>query len=126
VLTLAETGFVGMVLFSSVLYLSMKMLIFGLRDLSAVPGAAAVQVWGMAMLASFSGILFQINTLSFAYHSVLWLFVGLVGAWYSAIRHHVPEFRVRFGWRDMLLVISGCVIYAFVFLPMFLRYKGKL
>jgi hypothetical protein len=126
VLTLAETGFVGMVLFSSILYLSMKMLVVGLRDLAQVPGSAAVQVWGMALMASLSGILFQINTLSFAYHSVLWLFLGLVGAWYSAIRHHVPDFRVRFGWKDLMLVIGGCIVYAFVFLPMFLRYKGKL
>lgn len=126
VLTLAELGFVGMFLFSSILYLSMKMLIVGLRDLQHVPGSAAVQVWGMALLASLSGILFQINTLSFAYHSVLWLFLGLVGAWYSAIRHHVPDFRVRFGWIDFVLVGAGCVTYAFVLLPVFLRYKGMM
>lgn len=126
VLTLAELGFVGMFLFSSILYLSMKTLVVGLRDLQHAPGSAAVQVWGMALLASLSGILFQINTLSFAYHSVLWLFLGLVGAWYSAIRHHVPAFRVRFGWKDVVLVGVGCVTYAFVLLPMFLRYKGMI
>ncbi len=121
-----EHHFLGMFLFSSILYLSMKTLIVGLRSLQTTPGSAAVQVWGMALLASFSGILFQINTLSFAYHSVLWLFLGLIGAWYSAIRHHVPEFRVRFGWKDAVGVAVGCVVYAFVLLPIFLRYKGKL
>ena len=126
VLTLAELGFLGMFLFSSILYLSLKTLIVGLRSLQTTPGSAAVQVWGMALLASLSGIVFQINTLSFAYHSVLWLFLGLVGAWYSSIRHHVPEFRVRFGWKDALGVAAGCVVYAFVLLPLFLRYKGKL
>ncbi len=126
VLTLAELGFVGMVLFTAVLYVSMKTLVVGLRDLAHVPGAAAVQVWGMALLASLSGILFQINTLSFAYHSVLWLFLGLVGAWYSAIRHHRPQFRVVFSWLDFLFVVAGCATYAFVLLPMFLRYKGML
>ncbi len=126
VLTLAELGFIGMFLFAAILYLSMKTLIVGLRDLERVPGSAAVQVWGMALLASLSGILFQINTLSFAYHSVLWVFLGLVGAWYSAIRHHVPDFRIRFGWKDFVLVGAGCVTYAFVVLPVFLRYKGML
>jgi len=126
VLTLAETGFIGMFLFATILYVSMKTLIVGLRDLERVPGSAAVQVWGMALLASLSGILFQINTLSFAYHSVLWVFLGLVGAWYSAIRHHVPDFQIRFGWKDFVLVIAGCVGYAFVVLPVFLRYKGMM
>ena len=126
VLTLAEMGFVGMFLFASILYLSMKTLIVGLSQLRLVPGSAAVQVWGMALLASLAGIVFQINTLSFAYHSVLWLFLGLVGAWYSAIRHHVPEFRVRYGWLDFIGVGAGCVTYAFVVLPVFLRYKGMM
>lgn len=123
VLTLAELGFVGMFLFVAVLYMTMKMLIVGTTRFARVPGTAAVQVWGMALLASLCGILFQINTLSFAYHSVLWLFLGLVGAWYAAIKHHAPEFEVRFGWIDFLLVAGGCVAYAFVLLPVFLRYK---
>ena len=46
--------------------------------------------------------------------------------WYSAIRHHVPDFRVRFGWMDIVLVGAGCVTYAFVLLPVFLRYKGMM
>ena len=126
VLTLAELGFVGMVLFCMVLYMSMKTLVVGLRDLAHVPGSAAVQVWGMALLASLSGILFQINTLSMAYHSVVWLFFGLIGAWYSAIKHHRPQFEVKFGWADFVLVVGGAAVYAFVLLPMFLRYKGML
>jgi hypothetical protein len=126
VLMLGELGFIGLVLFSMVLYVSGKTLIVGLRELAHVPGSAVVQVWGMALLASLCGILFQINTLSFAYHSVLWMFLGLIGAWYSAIRHHAPAFRVPFGWLDVALVVGGCLTYALVILPMFLRYKGAL
>jgi hypothetical protein len=84
VLTLAETGFPGMLMFACVIYVSIKSLLVGLRTLRNVPGAEAAQVWGMALLASMAGILFQINTLSFAYKSVLWIFFGLVGAWASA------------------------------------------
>ncbi|MGE0400399.1 MAG: O-antigen ligase family protein [Kofleriaceae bacterium] len=125
VLTLAEMGFIGMFLFVGTLYMSFKTLLVGLRELAYVPGSAAVQTWGMALLASLSGIVFQSNTLSFAYHSVLWIFLALVGAWYSAIRHHA-DLRVRCGWKDIIAIGALCVTYAFVFLPVFLRYKGEL
>lgn len=126
VLTLAELGFVGFYLFSCIIYLTMKSLIVGVRGLERVPGAQVAQVWGMALLASFAGILFQINTLSFAYHSVLWIFLGLVGAWTGAIRHHMPDFQVKMTWRDLLIVAGLCVAYIAVVLPIFLRYKGEL
>ena len=126
VLALAELGIVGLFLFTSVLYVTIKSLIVGIRDLAHVPGAEVAQVWGMALLASFAGILLQINTLSFAYHSVLWIFLGLVGAWSGAIRHHMPDFKVRMTWRDILIVAAGCVGYAVFVLPLFLKYKGFL
>jgi hypothetical protein len=124
VLTLAELGFPGMVLFVAVVYLTFKSLFVGLRELRDVPGADAATVWGMSLLASMAGILFQINTLSFAYHSVLWIFFGLVGAWCSAIRHHRPEFRVRLTWRDLIIVMIACAVYALFVLPLFLKIKG--
>jgi O-antigen ligase len=126
VLTLAEMGIIGMMLFVTIIYMSMKTLIVGLRDLNGVPGTAAVQVWGMSLLASLSGIVFQINTLSFAYHSVLWIFLGLVGAWFSAIKHHAPDFKVKYGWKDGIGVAVGCLAYVFVVLPLFLKYKGEM
>jgi hypothetical protein len=126
VLTLAELGIVGMFLFITVLYLSMKTLVVGLSRLRCIPGTAAAQVWGMALMAAMSGITFQINTLSFAYHSVLWLFFGLVGAWYSAVRHHLPEFRVRMTLGDVAIVAVLVFGYAFVALPLFLKAKGML
>lgn len=124
VLTLAELGVVGMFLFMCVLYLAFKTLYVGMRELSRIPGTAAPQVWGMALMAALAGIAFQINTLSFAYHSVIWLFFGLVGAWYSAVRHHRPELVIRMTLRDVLVVVGLVVSYAFVALPLFLRYKG--
>lgn len=125
VLALAEMGFIGMFLFVGVIYMSFKTLIVGLRELAFVPGSAAVQTWGMALLASLSGIMFQSNTLSFSYHSVLWIFLALIGAWYSAIRHHA-DLRIRCGWKDFVAIAGLCVTYAFVLLPAFLRYKGEL
>ena len=124
VLTLGELGFVGHVLFTMIIYLSLKTLIVGLREISGVPGAAAAQVWGMALLASMSGIVFQILTLSFAYHPVLWIFIALVGAWSSAIRHHRPSFAIRITTTDAFWVIVGCMMFVFIGLPVFLRLKG--
>jgi hypothetical protein len=126
VLTLAELGLPGMILFVCVLYLSLKCLIVGIRMLARVPGTNAAQVWGMTLIASMAGIVFQINTLSFAYHSVLWIFFGLCGAWCSAVRHHLPDFKVKLNWKDLAIVASFCVLYAFVILPIFLKAKGQM
>ena len=124
VLVFAELGFPGFMFFIAILYLSFKSLVVGLRDLRHVPGSDAATTWGLTLLASMAGIVFQVNTLSFAYHSVMWIFFGMVGAWCSAIRYHMPSFRVRITWRDFFIVIGICVAYIGVVLPIFLRYKG--
>jgi O-antigen ligase len=126
VLTAAELGFIGFYLFTCIIYLTMKSLVVGLIQLRHYPGAEAAQVWGMALLASMAGMLFQINTLSFAYHSVLWIFLGLVGAWSGAIRHHRPDFEVKMTWRDLLIVAGICIGYLVLVLPLLLKYKGEL
>jgi O-Antigen ligase len=126
VLTLAELGFPGMVMFVAIVYLTFKSLIVGLREIRGVPGTEAANVWGMSLLASLGGILFQINTLSFAYHSVLWIFFGLVGAWTSAIRYHRPNFRVAMTWRDIIIVVLMCTVYIVIVLPIFLKLKGAM
>lgn len=126
VLALAELGFIGLVLFVCLITITIKTLVVGIRQLAAVPNAKVAEVWGMALLASWAGILFQINTLSFAYHSVLWIFLGLVGAWTGAVRAHHPEFNVRLTWRDLMIIIGACVAYTVFVLPIFLRYKGEM
>ena len=124
VLSLAELGFVGLFLFVAILYLAFKTLFVGLRELDAIPGTAAPQVWGLALLAAMAGIAFQINTLSFLYHPVLWMFLGLVGAWYSAVRYHRPALRIVLGARDLVIVGVASLAYATVLLPLFLKWKG--
>jgi O-antigen ligase len=126
VLTLAETGFIGLVLFTTMIYISIKSLVVGLRELKDTPGAAAAQVWGMALLGSFVGALFSISTLSFAYKSVLWIMFALVGAWTNCIRHHRPDFRVRISWLDFIIIVVACIMFVGVFLPIFLKAKGEM
>ncbi|MDQ3370004.1 MAG: O-antigen ligase family protein [Myxococcota bacterium] len=126
VLPLAELGIIGLFLFVALVYVSVKSLIIGIYRLQDVPGAEAAQVWGMALLASMAAMLFQINTLSFTYHSVLWIFLGLVGAWSGAIRHHQPDFTVKLTWRDLVIIAFACIAFVVVVLPIFLRWKGEL
>lgn len=124
VLAMAELGFVGLFLFVGLVYISAKTLIVGVARLSKVEGAQVAETWGMALLASFTGIVFQINTLSFTYHSVLWIFFGLIGAWTGAVRHHAPEFTVRLTWKDLGGIFVGCLAYVAVLLPALFRAKG--
>jgi O-antigen ligase len=126
VLTLGELGVVGMFLFVTLIYLCIKTLYVGLRELAKIPGTAAPQVWGMALMSAMCGIAFQINTLSMAYHSVVWLFFGLVGAWYSAVRTHKPDLEIKIRLPDLVALIVLVVGYAFVALPVWLKYKGML
>lgn len=124
VLTLSELGIIGLFIFVAILYLSVKGLIVGLRLLPKIQGTSVAQTWGMSLLASMGGILFQINTLSFTYHPVLWLFFGLTGAWCSAVRHHLPEFNIKLSGRDLVIVGAICVVYSFGILPLYLKLKG--
>jgi hypothetical protein len=125
VLSLAELGIVGMVLFISMLVLSVKTFIRGVMILEGVPGARAAQAWGLAILSSFCGMLFSINTLSFCYHSVLWIFLGLGGAWVSVVRTHKPDFEIKLTRRDYMIITGCCLAYALVILPIYLKSKGE-
>jgi len=119
-LTLAELGLPGMVLFSVIIYLSVKIPVLALRrtaskDPAFAAGAETVRPWAIAMLAAFAGLGVGMFLLSFAYHYVLWIYLGLSGALYSAIRTHNPGFRVRFRWTDLAgVVMADCAVIGFV------------
>jgi O-antigen ligase len=126
VLALGETGFIGLVLFTSIIYITIKSLVLGIRSLAGVAGAEAAQVWGMALLGSFVGSIFSISTLSFSYKSVLWIMFALAGAWTNCIRHHRPDFRVRITWTDFMIIVMACLAFVGVILPILLKAKGEL
>ncbi len=108
-LTLAELGLPGMFLFSVVVYLAIKIPVTALGA-----NAPVARRWGMALTATWAGLAVGIFFLSFAYHYVLWIDVGLSGALYSAIKTHDPDFGVRFDWRDasLVAVIDVAIIVA--------------
>jgi O-antigen ligase len=119
-LALAELGLPGMVLFSTIVYLSIKIPVLALRraasrDPAFADGAETVRPWATAMVAAFAGLGVGMFFLSFAYHYVLWIYLGLSGALYSAIRTHDPTFRVRFRWTELAgVAMADCAIIGLV------------
>jgi hypothetical protein len=105
-LAAAELGFPGLVLWSVVLYLSLKPVVLVLRRYADVPEAKVARTWAMALLAAWCGLLVGIFFLSFSYHTVLWLYIGLCGAFYQAVRRHDADFHVRFRLRDLGLLVG--------------------
>ncbi|MFI5289837.1 MAG: O-antigen ligase family protein, partial [Polyangia bacterium] len=115
VLAPAELGFPGMVIWSVVMYLSAKIPVSALRRLSPAeppriapgPEADVARTWAVALLAALAGLLVGVFFLSFCYHQVLWIYVGLAGAYYCALKRHDPEWEVRFSFRELLFVVAG-------------------
>jgi hypothetical protein len=113
-LALSELGIMGMFLFSSILYLSAKIPLAVLRDVDSVSaedgdtlaGASIVRPWAIGLIAAFAGLAAGIFFLSFTYHYVLWIYIGLSGALYSAVRAHHPSFRVHLGMTDIAIVLA--------------------
>jgi hypothetical protein len=116
-LAAAELGFPGMVFWSGVLYMTIKIPFQALRDFAHRPETAGARAWAMALLSATIGMAVGIFFLSFCYHQAFWIQVGLAGAFYAACKAHEPDWEVRFGGRDWLLLLGADVfLVAFVFL----------
>jgi O-antigen ligase len=112
-LALAELGFVGMFLFTTLAYLGLKIPFVAWREtahgdspLGAPEARSVVGPWALGLVALWAGLVVGAFFLSFTYHYVLWIHLGLVGAFHSAIRRHDASFRVPFGWRDVFLIVA--------------------
>ena len=123
VLVVAELGLVGAFLFSMLIWIAIKTPLTALRRYSGHPEARVAEIWSVAMLASMIAILSGSAFLSFAYHYVLWIFLGLAGALFICIKRHDPDFEVRITFIDVLGVFIVEAVL-FVLLQVFLRLKG--
>lgn len=106
VLAAAELGVAGLLLWSTTFYLAVKSVIVA-QHTCLEPEAEVARVWGRALIVSLVGLAVGVFFLSFTYHYVLWIYLGLCGAFVSAIRSHQRGFIVPFGWRDLALVVTG-------------------
>jgi O-Antigen ligase len=119
----AELGFPGFVLWMNILYMSAKTPIMALKRYANVPGAGVVRVWAMAFTASYIGLCAGIFFLSLCYHFVLWVYFGMSGALFTAIKRHDPGFNVRYGPRDLGLVVTICALILTA-IGLYTRMKG--
>ena len=122
VLIFGELGMPGFFLWTTMLYMSVKTLIAGNKRFANVPAARIAQVWAMALLAAMVGMMVGITFLSFSYHNVLWIYLGMCGAYYSAAKSHDPEWQVRFGLKDAALIVTLNIGYL-ILLAIYLRLK---
>lgn len=105
-LAAAECGIGGAILWVAAIYLSVKIPYRVLREVHE-PEAEVARIWATSLLASLAGLIVGTLFLSFNYHFVLWIYVGLTGALWAAVRAHRPDFDIKFGWRDGALVALG-------------------
>ncbi|HXJ23001.1 MAG TPA: O-antigen ligase family protein [Polyangia bacterium] len=122
-LTLAELGPIGFLLWTASIYFAFKITIRIQVDLGADEQAAVARSWATALLASLTGLVISAFFLSIAYHPALWIFLGLTGALYGAVRKHAPSFRVPLTSRDVGLV-AGVDVALIIALYVYLRLKG--
>jgi len=122
VLAAGELGLIGTVVWVCIIWLSVKIPWVAMYDLEHVPGAEVARIWAIALLASMAGMAIGVFFLSFNYHYILWLFIGLTGSFYMAVKGHLPEWRVPFGWKDIAGVTVGSV---WIIATIFLYTRGK-
>lgn len=111
VLEAAELGLVGMILWLGVLYTGFKIVLSAMRKYRTAPDGAEAYSWALALFAALSGMIVGMSFLSLAYHTIIWAYLALPGAYYLAVRRHDPGFRVTFGLKDLAAVAGFAVLY---------------
>ena len=124
VLVMAELGLPGLFLWLAVCLLSVKILLLLPRALvDADERADVARIWCHALRASLGGLAIGIFFLSFAYHHVLWLFLGLSAALWNVTRTHVPRLTLRLGAIDLgaLIIATAATSVGITLLARLLR-----
>jgi hypothetical protein len=121
-LAAAELGLPGMVLWSLLVYVSMK--IAYTAAWGNQPIDPRIRPFAMALFVAFCGILVGIMFLSFCYHALLFIYFGLAGALYGAAKQSCPSFKVKLTGYDYGAVV-GADALIMTFLFVYTRIKGS-
>lgn len=121
-LPLAETGPVGLFFFAIIMYLSLKIPAQVLATYRDAPEARVARAWAMSLLATFAGFVIGIFFLSFTYHHILWIYLGLSGGLYQCVRTHDPSFKVKLEFWEIVGVVVAMIGFV-VFLFGYTKYK---
>jgi O-antigen ligase len=123
VLSAAELGFPGMVIWTSLVYVSIKIAyLVGTRSTQGLD--PQLVPFAFALMTSFAGICIGIFFLSFCYQPILYIYFGMSGALYLAAKRSAPTFEVKVS-RKELVYITGfdgillCIIFVYT------RIKGS-
>ena len=117
-----ELGAVGVFLFAAILYLSVKIPATVLLTEFDNDEMEGLKPYAMATLAAFTGVLVGIFFLSWTYHYVLWIHIGLAGALYSVVKAREPEFVVKPKLVELALVFFA-VMALLGAMAIYVRYK---
>jgi len=121
-LSAAELGFPGMVLWSLLVYVSLKIpFMVAFRPPADVE--PRFRPFAMSLFVAFIGILVGITFLSFCYHAMLFIYFGMAGALYGAVRQTSKDFTVSVQRTEVLGVILFDAVLLF-FLYVYTRIKG--
>ncbi len=121
-LSAAELGIPGMFIWSLLVYVSVK-ISYSVAFLPYPGLDPRLRAFGMSLFVAFCGILVGITFLSFAYHHVLFIYLGMAGALFGAARQTCPTFDVKMKKRDFGLV-AGIDAALLIFLFVYTRIKG--
>jgi hypothetical protein len=118
ILAAAELGLFGLVLFCLILLLSFKITLAVLHHPFAPsdPDARVLRALAMAELAALAGLALGAFFLSWTYHFVLWIHVGVSGAFFTVMQRKDARFTVGASPGELaavaLLPLLGLAIYA--------------
>jgi len=124
VLACGELGLPGMFLFGALMYLAIKVPYSILRY--PMPDAyetAQIKALAMGLLAALVGAAIGIFFLSWCYHFVLWIHLGLVGALYACTRRLFPSFDCRLSRKEMVGIFFGYIGLLIVWTG-YIKHKG--
>lgn len=122
-LALAELGPIGLLLFTAAVYVAFKIALQIQRDLADRPEAAEAREGAFAIMAALVGLVCSAFFLSLAYHVALWFMIGLAAAIEATVRRHIPDWRLRWSWRDSVAIVGFDVVVVSA-IAVYLRIKG--
>src|SRR5690606_28042552 len=109
-------------LFTMLIYIAIKTPLLALWRYRGRPEARAAEVWAVGILSAFAAIFAGATFLSFSYHYIMWIYLGLSAAYYTCVKLHHPDFNVRISAIDVVAVIV-IDMGLLVLLDLFLKFK---
>lgn len=108
-LVATETGLFGYFLWCGLLWTTMKIpLVISRRPPFGID--PLLVSFADALTVSLLGMLIGVFFLSFVYKSIFFVWIGLAGALYAAVRVEAPEFRVTLGAKDYAGIVGLVVV----------------